>query len=176
MEEGAAVADHEDGEPLVDEAAEEEEHVDAPMIPKECAHSRTLCTFGCDGKPLCRSHGGRYPGRALRRLNGACCRSAIMCAVPIRSDCAASGACSEFARAGCGLFVSETTLDKPRKMQPSEHASHQKSMALAVALRAVSVASAGLRGSRDVLALRPQQRDPAHRLPRSPDARARSPP
>lgn len=35
MDEGAAVPDHEDGEPLVDEGAEEEEHEDAPAIPKQ---------------------------------------------------------------------------------------------------------------------------------------------
>ena len=35
VQEGAAAPDHDDGEPLVDEAAEEEEHEDAPMIPKE---------------------------------------------------------------------------------------------------------------------------------------------
>jgi len=47
VEEGAAVADHEDGDPLVDEAAEEEAHDDAPMIPKECA----LCR-----EPMCTAH------------------------------------------------------------------------------------------------------------------------
>ena len=51
VEEGAAVADHEDGEPLVDEAAEEEEHDDAPMIPKECA----LCRV-----PSCAAHGHEH--------------------------------------------------------------------------------------------------------------------
>ena len=35
VQEGGAAPDHEEGEPLVDEGAEEEEHEDAPEIPKQ---------------------------------------------------------------------------------------------------------------------------------------------
>ena len=44
VQEGGAVPDHEDGEPLVDEAAEEEEHEYATEIPKECVHQPSVLT------------------------------------------------------------------------------------------------------------------------------------
>jgi len=107
VEEGAAVADHEDGEPLVDEAAEEEEHDDAPMIPKECA----LCR-----EPKC-AVCVRAPAQLVGLRGVAHCH---VCAVPVvcvmtflRQAVPASGAvCLRPVEIRSCMFSSKTTVDE----------------------------------------------------------------
>ena len=79
--------DHDDGEPLVDEAAEEEEHEDAPMIPNECAFCRGPVRAAHGFQHLCSSWA--CVKTTHWRFHGV----AVLCAMLIKISCSSERQC-----------------------------------------------------------------------------------